>query len=148
MNSSSALQPKQVIWLPQPQIKLVWFNFRFGLLLQLYIKGDIFHYTAKPRAGRQAVVARSLHRKTSWEHYGIYSICCRSSQADGGIWCHWWACYPQASTDRHTLNIFRLFRQLQAKLWQGAGSSGCTRDHMPLLQWVSHQLPMLTNEMT
>lgn len=54
MNSSSAQQPKQVIWLPRPQIKLVWFNFRFGLLLQSYIKGDIFHYTAKrqSRGGR------------------------------------------------------------------------------------------------
>lgn len=52
MNLSSAQQPKQVIWLPQPQIKLVWFNFRFGLLLQPYIKGDIFHYTAKTRERR------------------------------------------------------------------------------------------------
>lgn len=50
MNSSSALQPKQVIWLPRPQIKLVWFNFQSGLLSQPYITADIFHYTAKQRA--------------------------------------------------------------------------------------------------
>lgn len=62
MNSSSALQPKQVIWLPRPQIKLVWFNFRFGLLLQPYIKGDIFHYTAKPQASRQRWPTPSIGR--------------------------------------------------------------------------------------
>lgn len=55
----------------------MWFNFRFGLLLQPYIKGDVFHYTAKQQA---AVVCSSppppppTHRKISWEQYGVYSI--------------------------------------------------------------------------
>lgn len=56
MNSSPArveiLWPKQVIWLPRPQIKLVWFNFRFGALQQPYITADIFHYPAKAGGGR------------------------------------------------------------------------------------------------
>ena len=84
MNSSSALQPKQVIWLPRPQIKLVWFNFRFGLLLQPYIKGDIFHYTAKPQASRQRWPTPSIGR-----HHGsimAFTRYCRwSSKAGGGI---------------------------------------------------------------
>lgn len=84
MNSSSALQPKQVIWLPRPQIKLVWFNFRFGLLLQPYIKGDIFHYTAKPQASRQWWPTPSIGR-----HHGsimaFTQYCCGSSEASGGV---------------------------------------------------------------
>lgn len=56
MNSSPArveiLWPKQVIWLPRPQIKLVWFNFRFGAIQQSYITADIFHYPAKAGGGR------------------------------------------------------------------------------------------------
>lgn len=84
MNSSSALQPKQVIWLPRPQIKLVWFNFRFGLLLQPYIKGDIFHYTAKPQASRQWWPTPSIGR-----HHGSIMAytryCCRSSTVGGGV---------------------------------------------------------------
>lgn len=56
MNSSPArveiLWPKQVIWLPRPQIKLVWFNFRFGAIQQPYITADIFHYPAKAGGGR------------------------------------------------------------------------------------------------
>lgn len=83
MNLSSALQPKQVIWLPQPQIKLVWFNFRFGLLLQPYIKGDVFHYTAKPQASRRWRPAPSIGR-----HHGsimaVARYCCRSSKDSGG----------------------------------------------------------------
>lgn len=83
MNSSSALQPKQVIWLPQPQIKLVWFNFRFGLLLQPYIKGDIFHYTAKPQASKQWWSTPSIGR-----HHGsimaFTRYLCRSSQVGAG----------------------------------------------------------------
>lgn len=55
MNSSPArveiLWPKQVIWLPRPQIKLVWFNFRFGAIQQPYITADIFHYPAKAGGG-------------------------------------------------------------------------------------------------
>lgn len=86
MNLSSAQQPKQVIWLPRPQIKLAWFNFRFGLLLQPYIKGDIFHYTAKPESG-EAEVAHSLHRKTSWKHYGIYSIRLQVRPERWQLWC-------------------------------------------------------------
>lgn len=84
MNSSSALQPKQVIWLPRPQIKLVWFNFRFGLLLQPYIKGDIFHYTAKPQARRQRWPTPSIGR-----HHGsimaFTRYCCRSSKTGGSV---------------------------------------------------------------
>ncbi len=56
MNSSPTrveiLWPKQVIWLPRPQIKLVWFNFRFGAIQQPYITADIFHYPAKAGGGR------------------------------------------------------------------------------------------------
>lgn len=84
MNSSSALQPKQVIWLPRPQIKLVWFNFRFGLLLQPYIKGDIFHYTAKPQASRQRWPTPSIGR-----HHGsimaFTRYCWKSSKVGGGV---------------------------------------------------------------
>ncbi|KAI9531171.1 hypothetical protein NQZ68_000666 [Dissostichus eleginoides] len=39
--------------------------------------------TGGETTGGQAAVARSSHRKTSWEHYGIYSIL--SSKAVGGV---------------------------------------------------------------
>lgn len=84
MNLSSALQPKQVIWLPQPQIKLVWFNFRFGLLLQPYIKADVFHYTAKPQASRRWWPTPSIGR----HHGSIMAFTryrCRSSKASGSV---------------------------------------------------------------
>ncbi len=35
----------------RPQIKLVWFNFRFGAIQQPYITADIFHYPAKAGGG-------------------------------------------------------------------------------------------------
>lgn len=84
MNSSSALQPKQVIWLARPQIKLVWFNFRFGPLLQPYIKGDIFHYTAKPESQQPAVVHSSIGR----DHRSMMAFIwcfCRFTQAYGSV---------------------------------------------------------------
>lgn len=111
MNSSSALQPKQVIWLPQPQIKLVWFNFRFGLLLQPYIKGDIFHYTAKLQACRQRWSTPPLrHRKISWKHYGIYSI---RLQLQKGRWCHGCHSVGLLSTGQHIhLSGASIFRSL------------------------------------
>lgn len=96
MNSSSALQPKQVIWLPQPQIKLVWFNFRFGLLLQPYIKGDIFHYTAKPQASSQRWPTPSIGRY----HGSIMAFtwyCCRSGKAGGGIGAIGWLVIHRAA---------------------------------------------------
>lgn len=103
MNSSSALQPKQVIWLPQPQIKLVWFNFRFGLLLQPYIKGDIFHYTAKLQASRQRwstptptpptlAVGRYHGSIMAFIRYG-----CSSRKAGGAMGATALACYPLGS---------------------------------------------------
>lgn len=131
MNSSSALQPKQVIWLPRPQIKLVWFNFRFGLLLQPYIKGDIFHYTAKPQAGRQRWPTPSIGR-----HHGsimaFTRYCCGSSKASGGFGAIGGLVINTALCC--TASIFSLFRSLPARLWQCVGRSGCIRDHMGLLQ--------------
>ena len=99
MNSSSALQPKQVIWLPRPQIKLVWFNFRFGLLLQPYIKGDIFHYTAKPQASSRRWPTPSIGR-----HHGsimaFTRYCCRSSKAGGGVGAIGWLVIHGAARPR------------------------------------------------
>lgn len=127
MNSSSALQPKQVIWLPRPQIKLVWFNFRFGLLLQPYIKADIFHYTAKVRVSRQQWPTPP-HRKTSQERYGIYLILLQVQEGWRWHWCHWWACYPQGSTVAIVQPEY--LDQCLVRLWQCAGRHGCRINHM------------------
>lgn len=109
MNSSSALQPKQVIWLPQPQIKLVWFNFRFGLLLQPYIKGDIFHYTAKLQASRQrwstptppAPTTTTTTTLAVGRYHGsimaFIRCCCSSRKAGGAMGATALACYPLGS---------------------------------------------------
>lgn len=121
MNSSSAQQPKQVIWLPQPQIKLVWFNFRFGLLLQSYIKGDIFHYTAKTaEQGRPRWPTPSTGR----HHGSIMAFTryrCRSGQDGGSFGANRRACYPRGNAATHNSQHMQLVWGAASQKRQCAG---------------------------